>query len=508
MNKSVWKSLGSDHRRLLIIIIVAALIFRIVTALISDNFNHPDENFQVMEQAHRLVFGHGFIPWEYRYDARSWIVPGIMAGFLYPFKLIGLDNPNIYIPGIKILLGFISLLFIVSAFHIGVKLNSIKSGLWAAFLAAVWYEMIYFSIKPLGEMWSALFYMTGLALYLSASGRKYVVVGSFLVCLAMAVRINYIPVGILTLFLFATNFDRKQVIYTGYGIIGAIVFVGLFETITLGTPFVSYYNIYEVDKSFFMEESFGSAFSFGYLFYAGFASLFLYWLFWIAGLLNRKKSGKIALLCLVLLLSHVLIPAKPHEIDYRNIFLIIPLSLICGGAILALFQDRINSAKFERTFTCLIAFIVIGISVTGAFAKLPNQKYVYDRKPIEVYNHSIFYNNPRLKAYRYLAEKNDVHGVMDNSDLWFRSGGYYYLHREIPLYFMSSQPSNAAFVSHVISKAGIYIPPEFRPIQAFDSTIIYKRVDSAFVYVDDNGFDYDIIQSGVDDNPRLIERLK
>src|SRR6185369_14224273 len=39
----------------------------------------PDEVYQSLEQAHRLVFGFGFLPWEFDVGARSWVFPGLLA---------------------------------------------------------------------------------------------------------------------------------------------------------------------------------------------------------------------------------------------------------------------------------------------------------------------------------------------------------------------------------------------------------------------------------------------
>ena len=56
---------------------------RVAVAIISDVPLHYDEVMQYLEQAHRLVFGYGIVPWEYREGTRSWIVPGFIAGILY-----------------------------------------------------------------------------------------------------------------------------------------------------------------------------------------------------------------------------------------------------------------------------------------------------------------------------------------------------------------------------------------------------------------------------------------
>ena len=132
-NRINLRIIDGQDQKILLIILGFALTARVFLALFSDNFSHPDENFQILEQAHRLVFGYGVIPWEFQSLARSWIVPGLMAAMLYPFKLLGVDNPDLYIPLVRILFSVVSLSMVVSAFYIGRRFGGARSGLWAAF---------------------------------------------------------------------------------------------------------------------------------------------------------------------------------------------------------------------------------------------------------------------------------------------------------------------------------------------------------------------------------------
>ncbi len=48
-------------------------------AVLWPGIHYPDEVMQSLEQAHRLVFGSGLVPWEFRDGARSWLLPGMLA---------------------------------------------------------------------------------------------------------------------------------------------------------------------------------------------------------------------------------------------------------------------------------------------------------------------------------------------------------------------------------------------------------------------------------------------
>jgi len=53
---------------------------RIGVAPSSDQISYPDEILQYLEQGHRLAFGYGFVPWEYVYGTRNFLIPGLISG--------------------------------------------------------------------------------------------------------------------------------------------------------------------------------------------------------------------------------------------------------------------------------------------------------------------------------------------------------------------------------------------------------------------------------------------
>ena len=53
------------------VVIAVALVLRIAAIFVFPGIHHADENFQVLEQAHRLAFGYGIVPWEFRLGVRS-----------------------------------------------------------------------------------------------------------------------------------------------------------------------------------------------------------------------------------------------------------------------------------------------------------------------------------------------------------------------------------------------------------------------------------------------------
>ena len=70
------------------------LAFRLFNSLTIETFFQPDEYYQSLEPAHVLVFGYGFMPWEFRHAIRG---ANHTILFAIPFailKILGLDHPS------------------------------------------------------------------------------------------------------------------------------------------------------------------------------------------------------------------------------------------------------------------------------------------------------------------------------------------------------------------------------------------------------------------------------
>src|SRR5258708_13050366 len=84
------------RRRLMLLFLCAiAIALRLYFAFASPNIAHPDEIYQNQEQAHRLVYGYGIVPWEFREGVRSSILPEFLA-FLSTTSYFVLPLPYAY----------------------------------------------------------------------------------------------------------------------------------------------------------------------------------------------------------------------------------------------------------------------------------------------------------------------------------------------------------------------------------------------------------------------------
>ena len=122
---------------------------RTTIAVVSDVPLHFDEVMQYLEQAHRIVFGYGIVPWEYREGTRSWIVPGFISGILSGLQSLGMTRPAIYVPAVKIVFCILSMTIPAGMYLFGRIYLGERSARFALVLGCFWYELVLFAHKPL-----------------------------------------------------------------------------------------------------------------------------------------------------------------------------------------------------------------------------------------------------------------------------------------------------------------------------------------------------------------------
>lgn len=70
------------------------IAFRILNALLIRTWFVPDEFWQGPEVAHDVVFGYGYLTWEWKEGLRGFTFPLLFAGGFQVLKVLGLDSTN------------------------------------------------------------------------------------------------------------------------------------------------------------------------------------------------------------------------------------------------------------------------------------------------------------------------------------------------------------------------------------------------------------------------------
>ena len=454
--------------------LVLALAFaaRAVVALSGDFVVHPDEIMQYLEPAHRLVFGSGVTYWEYFYGARSWLVPGTVAGVLLLFDAVGLGQPFWYVGGVKLLFCAISLTIPAGMYLFARRHFGETAGRAALLAGAFWYELAGFAHKPMTEFVATapLVALLALSVRPSVDNARTVWTAAFLGVLTAAIRFQYAPIALVLLgIVFLRTGKRIQLTLAAGGF--AFSF-GLFDAISWnGGLFHSYvinlrYNLMAGPMRA------GESPAYQFLLWLTLTGLGLSLLCVAAAFRRLRRYGFLLALIALVLLVHSL---QAHK-EYRFIFAVIPLWLLTGADLAARLAARGDGL---RRLAGLATIGFAAVSLAGILNGLPYQDRLYRAWSKESGVVRFVRNqDPIFPTYRYLARAPGVSGIWQVDRAYFNLPGYYYLHRKIPFYDLSLEVGTkenlkavSSLVSHIVSSApGFSVPGyslelEFGPVR-------------------------------------------
>lgn len=446
---------------------LVGFVIRMVFALTSVNTHHPDEIFQYLEQAHRLVFGYGFIPWEFRFGARSWLVPLFSSAPLWLCKLGQCAEPSLYIPFVKVIFSLLSVSLIFSSYFIGKNLISEKAGWLAALFCTFWYELVYFSFRPLSDIISGYFLIAALACLTFKSNKTASWLFGICSAIALAIRMQHLPAVIFLFIASLFIFKGKDHVRSTLALMAVAALAGLLDFLTWGQWFASYYNSY-LFQSFYGVSNIWGREGQTYFFEAicctslGVFPIILLW-----GLYRLERLWLLTGFVLTVLISHSLISHK----EYRFVFAIIPVLLAMTAAATVTLGESTKSQK-GRIWTASSAMFVI--SLLGLYNLLPGEKRFYPYSPL-------FQSQDNKLAFLFLSKQKDVSAVCVTGDAanWWDSGGYYYLHQDIPIYFVKGIGHGSEVCkhsSHVLCTVDEEFDPDFMPIAKFGQLEVRKRI--------------------------------
>ncbi len=415
-----------DTKRTLDRLIAIGLFLRMVFAIYADNIHHPDELFQYLEQAHRLVFGYGMITWEYRFGIRSWLLPFMVSIPLYACKLLHADTPAIYVPVVKFTFCLLSASLIASCYTIAKNLVSEKAGLLAALFATFWYELIYFSFRPLTDVVATYFLMISIAAAVSKPGRITPYVLGATAAMACALRPQYIPAAMCAFLPAILSRAWPQLVKAGAAFMVVALAAGFIDYLTWGSWFASYYNNFLFNQLHGISKFFGVSGPSMYISALLATSCGILVAAFAFSLLWARRLWLLICTATVVIGVHSLIPHK----EYRFIFLAIPILL----SLLACCVTLAAEAMPRLRLVWAVVAVLLVVSWAGIENRLPKEVKVYSHVPLYAKDEVII-------LYQALSRMEHVDVVREVGKPWWATAGYYYLHHNAPIIFMGYAPS-------------------------------------------------------------------
>lgn len=418
-------------------VLVGALLVRAVAIVAFPSLHHPDENFQVFEQAHRLAFGYGIVPWEFVIGIRSPVLPAIFAAvFRLVEPLVG--GPEGYLLVARLLLATFSLLAVAAVYRMG-RRTSATHALIGGVVAATWFELVYFAGRPLTEAIATTVILVGLSLASvpaqEFTRRRLVVIG-FSLGLCLMLRVHLAP-GLLVVALWVGRFDwrgRWWPMAVG-GIVPVIVF-GAADWIAWGGFFHSYVQAVRVNLVQGVASSFGTAPAGAYAAWAWHNWRYAMPVLEVLMIVRARRSAMWLVAAMAIILVHSAIPHKEYRFVVPAFACLVIVAALGSADLVEKARSRFGPAA-GRALVAATAALWMAASGILAFAGPFKDEWFTARGPI--------------MASFALAKKTDLCGVLFYDTRWFDTGGYAFLHRDVPFYAFDHRQARPGLIRSTAS---------------------------------------------------------
>lgn len=421
--------------KLLAAVLCVAFLLRLAVGLGYPNILWPDEIFQSLEQAHRLAFGYGIVPWEFRAGTRSWLLPGALAALMRIGGALGTGSTP-YLATVIGALCALSLLPVAVAFLWGHRTGGTAGALITGTLAAVWFELVYFAPKALNEVVASHLLLPALYLARFDDGKRGRLLGSgLLMGTALGLRFHLAPALVCALIYLCRGDGKSKCLPLAGGTAAAFALCGTLDLFTWQYPFQS------VWYGFYVNVVEGKSLLWGahpWYHYLAVGARVWSWAAPVLAalvLLGARQSFLLLLTAAAVVATHSLVAHK----EYRFVYPALPMFIIAAGCGLGLLQRWIARVTVPRwPARAALAAILLACYLTSlTLAPRFEASHTGVQLPADGPSHWHYFRAP-LRFFQALSRDETACGVGLHHIHWALTGGYAYLHRNIPLFPVDS----------------------------------------------------------------------
>jgi hypothetical protein len=480
-------------------IIVLAALPRIWAAVWDQGIFWPDEIYQSTEQAHRFAFGYGYVSWEFQDGARSWLFPGGLGLLWKCLSWLGVDSAPALMISAKLAMVALALIGIYASMRIAEALGGPEAVVLCGALSAAFPPSIVYGSRCMSEMASGPLIALAVLLTLDPQRWKSAAAG----CLAALVIFLRYQNGIITVgllgWLLVQRRTRDAAAFAGAAMITGLA-GGLLDLFTWGAPFHSFltyvrFNLIEGRAADFGVEP---AAYYGTVFWtAGGASMLAV----IIGLCAaaRRAAGPLVIV-LVYVLAHVLVPHKELRFMMPIVPLMLALSSVGLTAVIRDLAARVTgrarvppkrarrrgrdgraatrTAQTERA-ALRVWVAVWGLSGVLAAAMLWRAAHAtFDdfgqRTGAAPGTRSVWHDVEAVNRLLWTAgAQEDLCGLAMAGAAPIWTGGYSYLHRDVPIVWI--EPIDDSATNYVLARADLPLPDRYAVVERIGEAQLARR---------------------------------
>lgn len=412
------------------------LAVRLWLSVTDDGMYWPDEVHKTWEPAHRVAFGYGFQAWEFVRGASNWVLAGVVGGLLWLVAAVGLDDPHRYVIVLRALFSVAALSSayaaarLAGAWEAGRVASAVAGGVTA--LAA---PMLYFSHRGLTETASLAPVTFGLWLTLRPDGerRRWAAAGASLLGVAVLFRVHNALFCVVILGVLAARRDWGRLRLVAAVLAGWAAVLGVVDWATWGVPF---HSVLEYGRATFQK---GVAAGFGetpawyylrFLFHAIGPVVVLLGLLVVAG--AWRAPGLFVCGALFVALHSV----EGHK-EARFVLPALPALFAVAGVGLDTLWRRRRVLGAVVAVAVLAPVVFQAVTIKRLTIRDVGQDHLFFAGS-SAYFHSTSTNRLLFAAHR----RPDLCGLRVASLEREWSGGYTYLHRDVPVYDKFAAPAD------------------------------------------------------------------
>lgn len=384
---------------------------------------HPDETFQYLEPAHRLAFGSGVVTWEFLDGIRSWFLPGMLAGLMRLVSAVDPD-PRAYVLAIRALCVLASLSIPFVGFQLG-RRYGLATAVLAGLLSAFASESVYFAqvimTEPLATDAALLAVWLGDGSRDGPLSRRRLLGAGALFGLACCLRYQYAPVLAAAALVQHWRSLRGLVTVALGGLLVVLPVAGLLDALTWGAPFQSIWLNYLRNATQGVSGAMGAHPWHYYVDYYLTAWGVLAPVLVALAVIGAWRSPALAVLAIGAIGLHSMTPHK----ELRFVFLATACLPILVGLGLGMLMERFGQSRSSKAGVAVAVALGLAVSAYAATAAYGNAT------PPDAWNR----DRSMLQATAAARAYPGACGLGVRRIWVYRSGGYAYWDRNLPIYF-------------------------------------------------------------------------
>ena len=372
-------------------LIWAALLIQLTTGFFSEGFHHFDEHFQIFEFMNFKLGGtpQDALPWEFRYQMRSWLLPGLILPLSKLYFFLGFQNPFALATLIRILFTIFSFF----ATHLLLKslreeFTSESQFLWIYALAQLSWFVPYIHARTSSENASLALLMIACSFIIPMTrNQKYSLAkllwsGFFLgLCFHIRYQMAFALLGLLS---FIVVYHRKLLMPLTFGSILALALGVAVDGWGYGDFSLPAWNYFHENIIYHKSSYFGVTPWWDYfrlLFLRGIPPLSIVYMVSAFYFWWKFPRHIFSWITVPFFLGHVIIGHK----ELRFLFFLIAIGPIQLGYLLPYLKEKISLLLLKRVGSALIfinAILLLSVMFTPAQSAIGFYRYLFQQKNI------------------------------------------------------------------------------------------------------------------------------